>query len=621
MHIINRAFLALCVGLVVGLMGIATLPAVAQVQPSQALHQEMYSEIEAAFALRNTDPLGAQAELQALYDQAQETLNTPAIARSAHYLAVLGYHFDQYAESEAMLDATLQAHREQFELGDRARLELWQGRFWYRLGRADQARERFEMLENRLQGDALLPDVLLSQSALAYSQADLDVSVEKGFDALRLYTAQNDINGQIQAHKSLGIDFLRIDDLESSLFHFEAGKALLAQSEDVFVSIALLANMGITLQKLGDLEGAMEAYELTYASAVVLGRPLTQAQSLLNIGSIHSDLLGDPDLALDYFARSLAISETHSLDYGVLLNHINIGVALRRLGETDAALVSLDRAYAVAVALNQLHQKQHLLGVKASLLADAGRYQEAFEAVEAQKEIAQVIFDERRDRAIADLRVQYETELAEQALALAETRNLQQSQWIRFLGVLAAFLIAMVGMGGGFLLYRNRTLKALYERNLELLDQFSTGKRLQQQTGEDGDQDAIDSLFDRLLTLIETEALFKDEHLSLAGFSRLAGSNKKYVSQAISRHANMNFSNFINYYRINEAKKMLRAGDGQVGIADAMLASGFSHKSTFYSAFKKFTGMTPAQFRAMAQQKGASIPESTTTQDDLLDNL
>lgn len=620
MHIINRAFRALCVGVVVGLMGIATLPVVAQVQPSHALHQEMLSEIEAAFALRNTDPFGAQAELQAFYDQAQAALNTPAIARSAHYLAVLGYHFDQYAESEAMLDATLRAYREQLERSDLARLELWQGRFWYRLGRVDQARERFEMLENRLQGDALLPDVLLSQSALAYSQADLDVSVEKGFDALRLYTAQNDINGQIQAHKSLGIDFLRIDDLESSLFHFEAGKALLAQSEDVFVSIALLANMGITLQKLGDLEGAMEAYELTYASAVVLGRPLTQAQSLLNIGSIHSDLLGDPDLALDYFARSLAISETHSLDYGVLLNHINIGVALRRLGETDAALVSLDRAYAVAVALNQLHQKQHLLGVKASLLADAGRYQEAFEAVEAQKEIAQVIFDERRDRAIADLRVQYETELSEQALALAETRNLQQSQWIRFLGVLAAFLIAMVGMGGGFLLYRNRTLKALYERNLELLDQFSAGKR-PQQIGEDADQDAIDSLFDRLLALIEKEALFKDEQLSLAGLSRLAGSNKKYVSQAISRHANMNFSNFINYYRINEAKKMLRAGDDQVGIADVMLACGFSHKSTFYSAFKKFTGMTPAQFRAMAQQKGASIPESTTTQDDLADNL
>lgn len=619
MHNINRVLLALWVSLSIGLPGIAILPAVGQVQPSQALNQEMLAEIEAAFALRNTDPFGAQARLQSLYDQAQEALRIPAIARSAHYLAVIGYHFDQYAEAEAMLDATLQAHRGQFELGDRATLELWQGRFWYRLGRLDQARERFQMLENQLQGDALLADVLLSQSALADSQSKFDQAVEKALGALRLYTAQNNINGQIQAHKSLGIDFLRIEDLESSLFHFEAGKALLAESEDVFVSIALLANMGITLQKLGDLEGAMEAYELTYDSAVVLGRPLTQAQSLLNIGTIHSQLLGDQDKALDYFTRSLAISEANSLDYGVLLNRINIGVALAGLGETDAALVSFDRAYALAAELNRLNEKQHLLGQKAELLAATGRYQEAFEASEAQKEIAGVIFNEGRDRTIADLRVQYETELAEQALALAETRNLQQSQWIRFLGLLTAFLMAMVGMGGGFLLYRNRALKALYERNLELLDQFKVGKRLHQ-IEEEADQDAIDSLFRRLLEMLEEEALFKDEQLSLAGLSRLVGSNKKYVSQAISRNANMNFSNFINYYRINEAKKMLRAGADKVGIADVMLDCGFSHKSTFYSAFKKFTGMTPAQFRAMAQQKGASIPESTTTQDDLLYN-
>ncbi len=478
---------------------------------------------------------------------------------------------------------------------------------WYRLGDVERARTRFRALEREFEGEALLADVLMSQAVLAHSQGIYDESVAKGLQALRLYESQGNIYGQIQSHKDLGIDYLRIDDLENSLFHFEAGKALLEQSEDVFVAVVLSANMGITLQKLGDLEGAMDAYEWTYDSAVVLNQPLTQAQSLLNIGTIYSNDLGDDERAIAYYQRSLEISEANGLSYGMMLNHMNIGVALGRLARTDEALAAFDQAMALAVELDRPNERQHLLGEITKVLAEAGRYQEAFEASQAQREIAETLFNENRDRAIADLRVEYETELAEQALALAQARNQQQRQWIRFLWVAVALLVGLVGMGGGFLLYRNRSLRELYERNVELLDQFY-GAEGRQSLGEDADQDPMKGLFDRLLVMLEKEALFKDEQLSLTGLARQAQSNEKYVSQAISRYANMNFANFINFYRINEAKKLLRAADDKVGITGVMLECGFTHKSTFYAAFKKFTGMTPAQFRAVAQQQTVGKP-------------
>ncbi|HEY7906195.1 MAG TPA: helix-turn-helix domain-containing protein, partial [Wenzhouxiangella sp.] len=496
--------------------------------------------------------------------------------------------------------------RQQFEPSERGTLELWQGRLWYRLGNVERAQTRYRALEQEFQGEPLLADVLLSQSVLAHSQGIYDESVAKGLEALRLYEAQGNVNGQIQAHKDLGIDYLRIDDLESSLFHFEAGKALLEQSEDVFVAVVLSANMGITLQKLGDLEGAMDAYEWTYDSAVVLNQPLTQAQSLLNIGTIYSNDLGNEPQAIDYYQRSLDISQANELSYGVMLNHMNMGVSFGAMDRTDEALAAFDQAMALAVELERPNERRHLLGEKTKVLANAGRYEEAFATSQAQKEIAETLFNESRDRAIADLRVEYETELAEQALALAQARNEQQSQWIRFLWVVVALLVALVGMGGGFLLYRNRSLRELYERNVELLDQFY-GAEGRQSLGEDADQDPMKGLFDRLLVMLEKEALFKDEQLSLTGLARQAQSNEKYISQAISRYANMNFANFINYYRINEAKKLLRSADDKVGITDVMLECGFSHKSTFYAAFKKFTGMTPTQFRAVAEQESSRV--------------
>ncbi len=562
--------------------------------------------IQSAYELRNTDPKAAQAQLSAYQTEAEAARDFDALATSTHYLAVLGHQFSEYQETEAMLDRVLLSHRQRFSAEQRGTLELWQGRSWYRLGDRDRAESRFKALEEEFQGQALLADVYLSQAVLAHAQGLFDESVSKGLQALRLFEAQGNISGQIQAHKDLGIDYLRIDDLESSLFHFEAGKALLEQSQDVFVAVVLSANMGITLQQMGDLEGALGAYEWTFESAKTLNRPLTQAQSLLNIGTIYSNDYKDFEQAIDYYQRSLAISEANQLDYGVMLNHMNIGVALGGLGRSDEALASFDRAYDMAVAMDRPNEIQFLLGQKAEVLAEAGRYQEAYETTEAQKAIAETIFNERRDRAIADLRVQYETELKEQALVLAEARNEQQSQWITFLWALIALVLALGAVGGGFLIYRNRALKELYERNIELVDAFY-GAQARAQADSEAEVDPLKDLFDRLLALIEKEALFKDEQLSLAFLARQAQSNEKYVSQAISRYANMNFANFINYYRINEAKKLLRTADEKVGVTDVMLECGFSHKSTFYAAFKKFTGMTPTQFRTVAQQEGARL--------------
>ncbi|MEM6380916.1 MAG: AraC family transcriptional regulator, partial [Bacteroidota bacterium] len=70
-----------------------------------------------------------------------------------------------------------------------------------------------------------------------------------------------------------------------------------------------------------------------------------------------------------------------------------------------------------------------------------------------------------------------------------------------------------------------------------------------------------------------------------------------YISQAINRHSNQNFNEFVNQRRIEEAK--LRLGNTAyehlniAGIGDSV---GFKSKSSFYAAFKKYTGSTPSQF-------------------------
>ena len=70
------------------------------------------------------------------------------------------------------------------------------------------------------------------------------------------------------------------------------------------------------------------------------------------------------------------------------------------------------------------------------------------------------------------------------------------------------------------------------------------------------------------------------------------------ISQVINEFRNKNFYDFTNSYRIDEAKKFLiDDSDKKETILEIIYKSGFNTKSSFNTAFKKYTGLTPTQYR------------------------
>ncbi|AWF80474.1 AraC family transcriptional regulator [Microbulbifer sp. A4B17] len=76
--------------------------------------------------------------------------------------------------------------------------------------------------------------------------------------------------------------------------------------------------------------------------------------------------------------------------------------------------------------------------------------------------------------------------------------------------------------------------------------------------------------------------------------------SRRLLSQTINRHFQCNFFEFVNRYRIDEAKRMLREPqNGGLTVMEIMLSSGFNTKATFNSFFKKIAGMTPTEYRRL----------------------
>lgn len=76
------------------------------------------------------------------------------------------------------------------------------------------------------------------------------------------------------------------------------------------------------------------------------------------------------------------------------------------------------------------------------------------------------------------------------------------------------------------------------------------------------------------------------------------------LSILINRHFQKNFWEFINYYRIEEAKRYLsdKKYDNK-SITDIYLEVGFNSKSVFNTFFKKLVGVTPSVYRLNAQDE------------------
>jgi len=100
----------------------------------------------------------------------------------------------------------------------------------------------------------------------------------------------------------------------------------------------------------------------------------------------------------------------------------------------------------------------------------------------------------------------------------------------------------------------------------------------------------------KLQDMIITGELYKNADLKLNDLAKLFRTSSHTLSQLLNDNIKQSFSTYINQYRIQKACELI-SGHSPLRLEEIGYEVGFNSKSTFYTAFKKHTGMTPTLFR------------------------
>ena len=110
------------------------------------------------------------------------------------------------------------------------------------------------------------------------------------------------------------------------------------------------------------------------------------------------------------------------------------------------------------------------------------------------------------------------------------------------------------------------------------------------------DEKLVEEIQKKINILFESRKIYTNPELTLSILAKELNIRPQLLSQFINDNLNKSFTQFINEYRIDEAKRLLKDST-QLKIEAVGFESGFNSSSTFYSSFKKITGTTPSNYQ------------------------
>ncbi|WP_297094860.1 AraC family transcriptional regulator [uncultured Draconibacterium sp.] len=123
-------------------------------------------------------------------------------------------------------------------------------------------------------------------------------------------------------------------------------------------------------------------------------------------------------------------------------------------------------------------------------------------------------------------------------------------------------------------------------------------------TNAESEESAENDLKSRLLKLFEQDKIYQVNDLRISTICESLLTNRTYISKLINDEFEMNFNEFVNKYRVEEAKQLLLSRENNKFTMEYIAQqAGFGSVASFSRVFKEIEGTTPGKYREKHSHK------------------
>ncbi|MCF8372075.1 MAG: AraC family transcriptional regulator [Bacteroidales bacterium] len=572
---------------------------------------KIYNELAYAYHRINFDSTGYYAN-QAIHE-AGKNMDKPNIAQGNYYLGLVQYLSQHYDSAITKFTQSLSSWE---DIGNRqkiADLIKFIGICHAAKGDNIEAIDFFDralQINQELENDNEVAQIYGNLGMACRSLSKYQEAIDYFINALDYFDKTENISGKANTYNHLGNIFRDWDNYGKALEYYEKGIAIIQEIDNPALKAGILNNMGIIYRKMGDFEKSIDLQTQSLEIKKELGNKRGMGDSYLGLG-ITFKQKGDFSQALEYYLKAVEIKkEVHDkTGEGATLG--NIGLLYIAMNQPDKAITFFEQSNKIA----ELLQYKELLKNNAEGLSEAyelkRNYKKALYYSNLHHVLQDSIFNVEKHRQIEEIETRYETEKKIQEIALLQVQNElkdakseeqikeieMKDMQLMGLIVFLIFVLISVLLVAIQLRYKNRAYKDLVKKNIELTALQNPASKTKTQVHLSDEKMAI--LLSELEVYFKSAKPYISPDFHLAECAKHLETNSKYLSQTINEVYQNNFNNFINEFRIKEARVLLSNNTAKNYTIEAIAADvGFNSKSTFNSAFKKFTGVTPSYYQA-----------------------
>jgi signal transduction histidine kinase len=348
--------------------------------------------------------------------------------------------------------------------------------------------------------DKISYDEFIDFGNLFYKHSQYESSIHYFSESLKIAKKNEDSVMLFQSNQELGLSFDKLGKFDKALEHFYNALYIAEIRIKDPVSLAQInLNIGSVLDAIGNSNKALDHYKTSYQLKLQLNDSMGVARLFNNIGIIHknnkqydsaiyyykraqemksntSNLLmdwrlstnianvykrmGESSQAKEFYVN--AIEFASELDRPTILSdsYYNMAVFSFEMGDNDSSEDNFLKALAISEGINNDYELYFLHGSMSELYAAWNKPKLALEHLLKSNEFRDKLFQSEKEKTIAELQTQYETEKKQQQIVLQNAQLSEQEAELQrnqiLLGAAVLALILLVALG---LLQRNRLKK------------------------------------------------------------------------------------------------------------------------------------------------------------------